>query len=73
MVLEKTLESPLDCKEIKPVNPRDFWVGGAWWAAVYGVAQSRTRRKRLSGSSQCQAGTISSLVGALQGGTGDFP
>ena len=22
MVLEKTLESPLDCKEIKPVHPR---------------------------------------------------
>ena len=22
MVLEKTLESPLDCKEIKPVNPK---------------------------------------------------
>ena len=22
MVLEKTLESPLDCEEIKPVNPR---------------------------------------------------
>ena len=21
MVLEKTLESPMDCKEIKPVNP----------------------------------------------------
>ena len=29
-------------------NPRD---GGAWWAAVYGVAQSRTRLKRLSRSS----------------------
>ena len=29
-------------------NPRD---GGAWWAAVYGVAQSRTRQKRLSSSS----------------------
>ena len=29
-------------------NPRD---GGAWWAAVYGVAQSRTRLKRLSSSS----------------------
>ena len=29
-------------------NPRE---GGAWWAAVYGVAQSRTRLKRLSGSS----------------------
>ena len=22
MVLEKTLKSPLDCKEIKPVNPK---------------------------------------------------
>ena len=22
MVLEKTLESPLDCKEIQPVNPK---------------------------------------------------
>ena len=28
-------------------NPRDF---EAWWAAVYGVAQSRTRLKRLSSS-----------------------
>ena len=28
--------------------PRD---GEAWWAAVYGVAQSRTRLKRLSSSS----------------------
>ena len=28
MVLEKTLESPLDCKEIKPVNPKgdQSWV-----------------------------------------------
>ena len=32
-------------------NPRD---GVAWWAAVYGVAQSRTRLKRLSSSSSCQ-------------------
>ena len=31
-----------------PMNPRD---GGAWWAAVYGVAQSRTQLKRLSSSS----------------------
>ena len=29
-------------------NPMD---GGAWWAAVYGVAQSRTRLKQLSSSS----------------------
>ena len=25
----------------------------AWWAAVYGVAQSRTRLKRLSSSNLC--------------------
>ena len=25
--------------------------GGAWWAAIYGVAQSRTRLKRLRSSS----------------------
>ena len=29
-------------------NPRD---GGAWWAAVYSVAQSWTRLRRLSSSS----------------------
>ena len=29
-------------------NPRD---GGAWWAAIYGVAQSWTQLKRLSSSS----------------------
>ena len=36
--------TPDSCLE----NPRE---GGAWWAAVYGVAQSRTRLKRLSSSS----------------------
>ena len=38
--------NPLQCSCLE--NPRD---GGAWWAAVYGVAQGRTRLKRLSGSS----------------------
>ena len=38
-------------------NPRDR---GAWWAAVYGVAQSRTRLKRLSSSS---SQNLSSLTG----------
>ena len=28
---------------------------GAWWAAVYGVAQSRTLLKRLSSSSSSHA------------------
>ena len=30
--------------------PGESQDGGAWWAAVYGVAQSRTRLKRLSSS-----------------------
>ena len=38
--------NPLQCSCLE--NPRD---GGAWWAAVCGVAQSRTRLKRLSSSS----------------------
>ena len=38
--------NPLQCSCLE--NPRDE---GAWWAAVYGVAQSRTRLKRLSSSS----------------------
>ena len=29
-------------------------IGGAWWAAVYGVAQSRTQLKRLSSSSSVE-------------------
>ena len=28
MELEKTLESPLDCKEIKPVNPKGYSLKG---------------------------------------------
>ena len=38
--------NPLQCSCLD--NPRDR---GAWWAAVYGVAQSRTRLKWLSSSS----------------------
>ena len=35
--------NPLQCSYLE--NPR---YGGAWWAAIYGVAQSWTRLKRLS-------------------------
>ena len=38
--------NPLQCSCLE--SPRD---GGVWWAAVYGVAQSRTRLNRLSSSS----------------------
>ena len=35
---------------------------GAWWAAVYGVAQSRTRLKRLSSSSSFFLSSTSQLT-----------
>ena len=38
--------NPLPCSFLE--NPRDW---GAWWAAIYGVIQSRTRLKQLSSSS----------------------
>ena len=44
--IEEGNGNPLQCSCLE--NPRD---GGASWAAVYGVAQSRTRLKRLSSSS----------------------
>ena len=37
--------NPLQCSCLE--NPRD---GGAWWAAIYGVTQSRTGLKQLSSS-----------------------
>ena len=43
--------NPLQCSCLE--NPRDK---GAWWAAVYGVAQSQTQLKRLSSSSICWKG-----------------
>ena len=43
--------NPLQCSCLE--NPRDR---GAWWAAVYGVAQSQTQLKRLSSSSSREGG-----------------
>ena len=48
--------NPLQCSCLE--NPRDR---GAWWAAVYGVAQSQTRLKQLSSSSwvsSCERPTL---------------
>src|SRR5574337_1206824 len=45
--------NPLQCSCLE--NPRD---GGAWWAAVYGVAQGRTRLKRLSSSSSSSSNLL---------------
>ena len=50
--------NPLQCSCFE--NPRDR---GAWWAAVYGVAQSRTRLKlpRSSSSSSSSSSSINTL------------
>ena len=50
--------NPLQCSCLE--NPRD---GGAWWAAIYGVAQSWTRLKRLSSSSSSRQWSL--LLSAL--------
>ena len=47
--------NPLQCSCLE--NPRD---GGAWWAAIYGVAQSRTQLKWLSSSSSTHTRTWTS-------------
>ena len=49
--------NPLQCSCLE--NPRD---GGAWWAAVYGVSQSRTWLKRLSSSSSSLPNTYLSIT-----------
>ena len=49
--------NPLQCSCQE--NPRD---GGAWWAAIYGVAQSRTRLKWLSSIPLCICTTTSPSI-----------
>ena len=51
--------NPLQCSCLE--NPRN---GGAWWAAFYGVAQSRTRLKWLSNNQWCWT-SYHMLVGLL--------
>ena len=46
IIFSLALMNLLQCSCLE--NPRD---GGAWWVAIYGVAQSQTRLKRLSSSS----------------------
>ena len=45
--------NPLQCSCLE--NPRDR---GAWWAAIYGVAQSRPRLMQLSSSSSSSLHTV---------------
>ena len=54
--------NPLQCSCLE--NPRD---GGAWWAAVYGVAQSRTQLKRLSSSSSSSSSSRMPLEVTYEG------
>ena len=49
-------------------NPRN---GGTWWAAVSGVAQCRTRLKRLNTSTSSRSGMLG--ASALEFGPGALP
>ena len=49
--------NPLQCSCLE--NPRN---GGAWWAAIHGVTQSRTWAKQLSSSSSIQSNIVWSLL-----------
>ena len=49
--------TPLQCSCLE--NPRD---GGALWAAIYGVAQSRTRLKRRSSSSKQEMARVNNDI-----------
>ena len=60
--------NPLQCPCLE--NPRDR---GAWWAAIYGVVQSRTWLKRLSSSSSLGFKTSSlAFVFPVLGTRGSF-
>ena len=60
--------NPLHCSCLE--NPRDR---GAWWAAVYGVAQSRTWQKWLSSSSSSiEAAAVLTLLKWTLRWTGDL-
>ena len=58
--------NPLQCSCLE--SPRD---GGAWWAAVYRIAQSRTRLKRLSSSSSSRPSKERILIQSLVEGEGE--
>ena len=60
--------NPLQCSCLE--NPRD---GGAWWAAVYGVAQSWTLLKQLSSSSIGNTSYINVLWQVTKGPESQFP
>ena len=62
--IREGIGNPLQCSCLE--NPRD---GGAWWAAVYGVAQSRTRLKRLNSSSSKPWVSYMSYSGGSNGNT----
>ena len=52
--------NPLQCSCLE--NPRDE---GAWWAAVYGVAQSQTQLMRLSSSSSSRKVLNQYIIGRI--------
>ena len=60
--------NPLQCSCLE--NPRH---GGAWWAAIYGVAQSQARLKQLSSSSSILYSIVTVTIYILTNSARAFP
>ena len=56
-IIREGKDTPLQYSHLE--NPRD---GGAWWAAIYGVAQSWTQLKQFSSSSSSSFLYSSTLI-----------
>ena len=64
MVLEKTLESPLDCKEIQPVHPQ----GDQSWVFIGRTdAEAETPILWPPDSKDCLIGKYSLMLGKIEG------
>ena len=63
MVLKKTLESPLNCKEIKPVNPRGYSLEGLMLKLKHQYFGHLMQRTDSLGKTL--------LLGKIEGGEGD--
>ena len=64
VVLEKTFESPLDCKEIQPVNPKENW---SWIFIGRTDAEAETPILWLSDAKKWLIWKVTHFLGKIEG------
>ena len=64
MVLEKTLESPSDCREIKPVNPK----GNQSWVFIGGTDAEAETPILWSSDGRADSLEKTLMLGKIEGG-----